>query len=153
MTSVNGHIKCWRVIPEKRFRYLLRMLDHISFGVSDLARTTVFYDAILRPLGYVRLWTTGNGVGYGVPGAPGEKLALFARGTEARAPGAGSHLAITAPTRSAVDAFHAAALALNAPDEGAAGLRPRYGEGYYAAFVRDPDGHRLEAVCHEGRSL
>ena len=125
------------------------MIDHISLGVSDLARATAFYDAVLEPLGYVRLWSGDAGVEYGPAGGDGA-LALFAVGDRATAERAGFHLALAAPGRDAVDAFHAAALRLGATDEGAPGLRPRYGAGYYAAFVRDPDGHRLEAVVHEG---
>lgn len=125
------------------------MIDHLSLGVSDLARAVAFYDAVLAPLGYVRLWTTDRAAGYGVSGRD-EPLALAAVGPGAHAPGPGFHLALAAPGREAVDAFHRAALALGAADEGAPGLRPQYGPGYYAAFVRDPDGHKLEAVRHEG---
>jgi catechol 2,3-dioxygenase-like lactoylglutathione lyase family enzyme len=76
-------------------------------------------------------------------------FAIFEVGSQARAPGAGWHLALTASSRQAVDAFHAVALRMGASDEGAPGLRPHYGSGYYAAFIRDPDGHKLEVVCHE----
>jgi catechol 2,3-dioxygenase-like lactoylglutathione lyase family enzyme len=123
------------------------MIDHVSLGVSDLARASTFYDAVLAPLGYVLLWSNEEGRGYGKQGCD-EPLAIVAAGEQARAPGAGWHLAFTAPNRSAVDAFHAAALKLGACDEGAPGLRDRYGEGYYAAFIRDPDGYKLEAVHH-----
>jgi catechol 2,3-dioxygenase-like lactoylglutathione lyase family enzyme len=125
------------------------MIDHLSLGVSELARAAAFYDAILEPLGYVRLFSTERAVGYGAPGAKDEAFAILAVGDRARAPGEGSHLALTAPHRGAVDAFHAAALRMGAVDEGAPGLRPQHGAGYYAAFVRDLDGHRLEAVFHE----
>ncbi|EPX59037.1 Lactoylglutathione lyase [Cystobacter fuscus DSM 2262] len=76
-------------------------------------------------------------------------FAIFEVGAQARAPGAGWHLALTASSRQAVDTFHAVALRMGAADEGAPGLRPHYGAGYYAAFIRDPDGHKLEVVCHE----
>jgi catechol 2,3-dioxygenase-like lactoylglutathione lyase family enzyme len=125
------------------------LIDHVSLGVADLARSAAFYDAALGPLGYVRLWSTERGIGYGRPGAADEQLAIFGGGEAARAAGAGSHLAITAPDRASVDAFHARATAAGGSDEGGPGLRPRYGAGYYAAFVRDPDGHKLEAVHHE----
>jgi len=125
------------------------MLDHISIGVSDLARAGAFYDAVLAPLGYVRLFSKERGIGYGIPGAKDEAFAILDSGAGARAPGVGCHIAVLAPSSEAVAAFHAAALRTGAVDEGAPGPRPHYGEGYYAAFVRDLDGYRIEAVCHE----
>jgi catechol 2,3-dioxygenase-like lactoylglutathione lyase family enzyme len=121
------------------------MLGHISFGVSDFARAVKFYDEALAPLGYERLWSKPHAVGFGKKGA-GDKLALFAKPGEAAAPGPGFHLAFDAPSREAVDAFHAAALRAGGTDSGKPGLRPQYGATYYAAFVVDPDGHKLEAV-------
>jgi catechol 2,3-dioxygenase-like lactoylglutathione lyase family enzyme len=121
------------------------MLGHLSFGVVDLARATRFYDAVLAPLGYGRVWERPDAVGYGARGGA-DRLALFSRRDEASAPGAGFHLAFTAPSRAAVDAFHAAALETGGTDAGAPGPRPPYGAAYYAAFVVDPDGHKLEAV-------
>jgi catechol 2,3-dioxygenase-like lactoylglutathione lyase family enzyme len=123
------------------------VLDHLSIGVSDLARAASFYDAVLGPMGYVRLFSN-RAIGYGKPGDKDEQFAILAS-AEARAPGVGSHIAFTARSREAVDAFHAAALRAGGVDEGAPGLRPLYGDGYYAAFVRDLDGYRIEAVCHE----
>jgi catechol 2,3-dioxygenase-like lactoylglutathione lyase family enzyme len=120
------------------------MLGHLSLGVSDLARATAFYDAILAALGYVRVWTGERGVGYGEPGQ-GDKLNLF-QSEAVRPPAVGFHLAFNAPSPPAVDAFHAAALSAGASDSGAPGLRPHYGPAYYAAFVVDPDGYKLEAV-------
>jgi len=125
------------------------MLSHISLGVLDLARATRFYDGALNELGYVRLWSHDTGVGYGERGWKDEKLAIFAKGTAAKAPGEGWHLALTALSRAAVDRFHAAALANGGTDLGLPGLRPHYGPHYYAAFVRDPDGYKIEAVCHK----
>lgn len=125
------------------------MLDHLSIGVRDLERAASFYDAVLAPLGYVRLFTTPRGIGYGEPGAKDEAFAILASGGEARAPGLGCHVAFRAPGREAVDGFHRAALLAGGADEGAPGLRPHYGAGYYAAFARDLDGYRIEAVCHE----
>lgn len=121
------------------------MLDHISLGVSDLAHAAAFYDAILQPLGYRRLWTRAHAAGFGEAGRA-ERFALFEVGDDASAPGRGWHLAFAAPSRQAVLDFHAAALARGALDEGAPGARPRS----FAAFVRDPDGHKIEAVFHEG---
>lgn len=121
------------------------LLGHLSFGVDDLSRATKFYDAVMAPLEFVRVWQNTRGVGYGSLGGQ-DKLALFARPGEARAPGAGFHLAFDAPSQSAVDTFHAAALAAGGTDAGAPGLRPHYSATYYAAFVIDPDGYKLEAV-------
>jgi catechol 2,3-dioxygenase-like lactoylglutathione lyase family enzyme len=121
------------------------MLGHLSFGVADLARAAAFYDAVLAPLGYVRVWANERGAGFGEPGGS-DRLALFARGPDASPPGPGFHLAFDAPDPAAVDAFHAAALAAGGEDAGPPGPRPRYGPNYYAAFVLDPDGHKLEAV-------
>ncbi|HET6161084.1 MAG TPA: VOC family protein [Dongiaceae bacterium] len=121
------------------------VLGHLSFGVADLGRAAAFYDGVLATLGYVRVWSNADGVGYGAAGG-NDKLALFARARETSSPGAGFHLAFEAPSREAVDAFHAAALRLGGRDAGAPGLRPHYSSTYYAAFVIDPDGHKLEAV-------
>lgn len=123
------------------------MLDHVSLSVAELARAGAFYDAALGALGYVRVWTAEAALGYGPPGG-GDKLALKTRGGGQPQAAAGFHLAFTAQDTSAVDAFHSAALATGGSDEGAPGWRPHYGEGYYAAFVVDPDGHRVEAVFH-----
>jgi catechol 2,3-dioxygenase-like lactoylglutathione lyase family enzyme len=120
------------------------MLGHLSFGVKDLARAGVFYDAILACLGWSRIWDSPKGLGYGRPGE-GEKLNLFPH-AGAHPPGPGFHLAFDACDRAAVDAFHAAALAAGGVDRGPPGLRPHYGSTYYAALVTDPDGYRLEAV-------
>jgi catechol 2,3-dioxygenase-like lactoylglutathione lyase family enzyme len=125
------------------------MIDHLSLGVSDLARAGAFYDAVFAPLGYVRIFSKERGIGYGRPGAQDEAFALLAVGAEATPPGVGWHLAFHAANRQAVESFHAIALQHGALDDGAPGLRPHYGAGYYAAFVRDLDGYRLEAVCHE----
>lgn len=125
------------------------MLDHISLGVSDLAHAAAFYDAILQPLGYRRLWTRPHAAGFGEAGRA-ERLALFEVGDDASAPGRGWHLAFAAPSRQAVLDFHAAALARGALDEGAPGARPRSGATSFAAFVRDPDGHKIEAVFLAG---
>ena len=123
------------------------MLDHVSLGVSDLKRSSVFYDAALGALGVVRVWTKETAVGYGLPGGE-DRLALFA--TEGVRPAAGSHLAFTATSERHVRAFHEAAIASGGTDDGSPGLRPHYGPGYLAAFVKDPDGHRLECVFHGG---
>jgi catechol 2,3-dioxygenase-like lactoylglutathione lyase family enzyme len=121
------------------------MLGHLSFGIADLPRAIRFYDAALAPLGYVRVWNSEGQVGYGVPGG-NDKLALKLQSAPVVPPGPGFHLALVAPSHEAVDRFHAEALRHGGSDEGAPGPRPHYGATYYAAFVRDPDGHKLEAV-------
>ena len=120
------------------------MIGHLSFGVADLPRATRFYDAALGALGYDCVWTRDHGAVYGHPNET-DRLALYQR-SDALAPGVGFHLAFDAPSREAVDRFHAAALAAGGTDDGAPGLRPQYGLTYYAAFVIDPEGYRLEAV-------
>ena len=127
------------------------MLHHLSFGVADIERATAIYDAVLAPLGYVRVWSDlrpgedNQAVGYGAPGG-GDALALKHRPDGQRAPGPGFHLAFAAPDRQAVADFHHTALLHGGRDNGAPGLRAHYGPNYYAAFVVDPDGHHLEAV-------
>lgn len=123
------------------------MLHHLSFSVSDLARSIAFYDAVLGALGYVRVFTSDTGAGWGLPGG-GDKFAVKKRVDRPAIPSAGFHLAFAAATRAHVDSFHAAALANGAKDDGAPGLRPHYGPTYYAAFVTDPDGYALEAVIN-----
>ncbi|HEX3499775.1 MAG TPA: VOC family protein [Stellaceae bacterium] len=127
------------------------MIDHLTIGVGDIARSRAFYDAALAPLGYRRSLDHGEGSGYSPtdagPGVvhPRDFWIVAAAGATA-APG--FHFAFKAPHRPAVDAFHAAALGAGGRDYGAPGLRPRYHANYYGAFVIDPDGHRIEAVCH-----
>lgn len=121
------------------------MLGHLSFGVADLERAANFYDAILAPLGCVRIWSNARGAGFGPPGG-GDKLALFPQTGRITPPGPGFHLAFDAPDQAAVDAFHVAAIALGGEDRGPPGLRPHYGATYYAAYIADLDGFRLEAV-------
>lgn len=125
------------------------MIDHLSVGVTSLARAGAFYDAVLASLGYARVLTHERALGYGPPGARDEVFAVLAVSEAGTVVGEGSHVAFRAPNRDAVHAFHATALENGGADEGAPGPRPKYGRGYYAAFVRDPDGHRLEAVFHE----
>ncbi len=127
------------------------MLHHLSLGARDIERAARFYDAVLAPLGYGRVWSDlrpgeeGQAVGYG-PSGSGDKLAIK-QVTQAVPEIPGFHVALAASSRRAVQAFHAAALAAGGRDNGAPGLRPDYGAHYYAAFVIDPEGHRLEAVC------
>ena len=125
------------------------MLDHVSLGVADLERSRAFYDATLRPLGLVRLVDfEGRGSDYGsVPHPHGVEFTITAESGTVE-PARGVHLCFRAPHRAAVRAFYAAALAAGGVDDGAPGLRTKYHSSYYAAFVLDPDGHRVEAVCH-----
>jgi len=126
------------------------MIDHMGFPVRDIIRSRAFYDAALRPLGLAPLVVIpapedgggGSVVGYGRDDDP-----FFWIGDN-QAVGEGIHVAFRAESRAVVDAFHAAALALGGTDHGAPGLREHYGPNYYAAFVLDPDGVNIEAVCH-----
>ncbi len=122
------------------------MLHHLSLPVADLTRTRAFYDATLGALGYRCVFANDEAIGYGVEDDR-DKLALMQSTSGATGPG--FHLAFRAPSHDAVDRFHAAALAHGGTDNGAPDLRPHYGPHYYAAFVLDPDGHRLEAVCKD----
>ena len=124
------------------------MLHHLSFAVSDLERSARLYDVALGALGYVRVWSDSRAIGYGKPGG-GDKFAIKLRAEGVECPSPGFHVAFAATSRAAVDAWHAAALECGAQDNGAPGLRPHYGPAYYAAFVQDPDGYRLEAVFNE----
>jgi catechol 2,3-dioxygenase-like lactoylglutathione lyase family enzyme len=125
------------------------MIDHIGFPVSDYARAKAFYERALAPLGYgvvMELGTELTGgpptVGFGIAGKPDFWIG---GGVGLDKP---LHVAFAARDRATVDAFHAAALAAGAKDNGPPGLRPHYHPNYYGAFVRDPDGHNIEAVCH-----
>ena len=122
------------------------MFDHVKFGVSDYAASKAFYLKALEPLG---VGVAGEGQpSYGVELViPGHKASLCLFQTSEKP--AHLHVAFAAETRAQVDAFHRAALAAGARDNGAPGLRPKYHPNYYAAFVIDPDGHNIEAVCHE----
>ncbi|MCR6627341.1 MAG: VOC family protein [Pseudoxanthomonas sp.] len=126
------------------------MIDHLGIEVADYARSRDFYERVLAALGHgvvmeVTRDMTGayEGCGFGPPGRP-----HFWVGRGSGTPGRGSHIAFSAQTRAQVDAFHAAALAAGARDNGAPGLRPHYHPDYYGAFAIDPDGHNIEAVCH-----
>lgn len=121
------------------------MLHHLSLGVRDLARAATFHDAALGALGMRRVFEDDEAIGYGY--VEDEDLLCLKLRADASPPGAGFHLAFDAPSREAVDAFHRDALAVGGTCNGAPGLREDYGDHYYAAFLIDPDGHRIEAVC------
>ena len=119
------------------------MFDHIGFGVTNLAESKAFYLQALQPLGVEVAMEGPYGVGLG----RNRKPSLWISETKERP--AHLHLAFVADTREQVDAFHAAALAAGGKDNGAPGIRPHYHANYYGAFVLDPDGHNVEAVCHK----
>ncbi|WEF31003.1 VOC family protein [Pseudoduganella chitinolytica] len=121
------------------------MIHHLSLGVRDLAASAAFYDGVLGALGFRRVFEDDDAIGYGT--ADDEDILCLKLRADAAAPGPGFHLAFAAAERAAVDAFHAAGLRTGGGDNGAAGLRAQYGPHYYAAFLVDPDGHRIEAVC------
>ncbi len=127
-----------------------QMIDHVSLGVADLARSRAFYDAALAPLGYRRLFSLDEASGYGAAlGGPLKEQALpFWIGQETAGVGLSGHVCFAAADRAGVDGFYREALGAGGRDNGAPGLRPIYHPNYYAAFVIDPDGHRIEAVCH-----
>jgi catechol 2,3-dioxygenase-like lactoylglutathione lyase family enzyme len=121
------------------------MINHVSIGVRDVARTKRFYDAALKPLGYTCLSDGASSLGYGR-----DAVALWIGAAERPVPAddkSGLHVCFDAPTRASVDQFHRAALGAGGRDNGAPGLRADYGDNYYAAFVVDLDGYRIEAYC------
>jgi catechol 2,3-dioxygenase-like lactoylglutathione lyase family enzyme len=128
------------------------MIDHLTLVVSDFERSKAFYLAALEPLGYTAVMELTREqipslpfpatVGLGVGGKPD----LWLRPADGSV--TPTHVALSAPDRAAVDAFYQAAIAAGATDNGAPGLRPHYHANYYGAFVLDPDGYNLEAVCH-----
>jgi len=126
------------------------MIDHSGVVVSDFEKSKAFYRAALQPIGYELLMefpaaVTGHAdvAGFGEPQKPDFWIS---RGTANRP---AIHIAFRVKSRALVDAFYAAALAAGASSNGAPGVRPHYHENYYGAFVLDPDGHNIEAVCHE----
>lgn len=125
------------------------MLDHVSLGIANLERSRQFYDAALRPLGIVRTVDFGDGRGSDYGAMAGQFGVEFTITLEPDVtPSLGTHLCFRAPDRAAVRAFHAAALATGGRDDGTPGLRHLYHPDYFAAYVLDPDGHRIEVVCH-----
>jgi catechol 2,3-dioxygenase-like lactoylglutathione lyase family enzyme len=117
------------------------MIDHVGFEVSDLERSARFYDALFGALGARRVFESPHAIAYGMNGAD---VWIVTRG-RAPAPSYG-HMALEASGKAAVDAAHAACLANGGEDDGAPGQRPQYGSRYYATYLRDPDGLRVEVV-------
>ncbi len=125
---------------------MAEMIDHLSVGVSDLEQGRRFYDAVMAPLGYRRVNDKIRSSGYGPDEGQDDFYIVLVREKGSRV--SGSHVALKASSRAAVDGFHAAAMAAGAADDGSPGIWKRYHENYYAAYVLDPDGNRIEAVCH-----
>jgi catechol 2,3-dioxygenase-like lactoylglutathione lyase family enzyme len=124
------------------------ILDHVGFAVSDLEASRAFYKQALEPLGIkVLMEVTAEMTGAGAHCGFGSDHPEFWIGTGTPLTGS-VHVAFTAFSRDVVDAFYSAAMAAGGKDNGAPGLRPQYHEHYYGAFVRDPDGHNIEVVCH-----
>jgi catechol 2,3-dioxygenase-like lactoylglutathione lyase family enzyme len=126
------------------------MLDHVSITVSDIARARRFWDAVMAALGVPAVGAREDWLGYGERARPAHpersylSIRLGARPDAAE----GRHWCFKAPTRAAVDVFWREGIAAGGVDDGPPGLRPHYHAAYYAAFLRDPDGNRIEAVCH-----
>lgn len=134
------------------------MLDHVSIRVADYDRSKKFYEAVLAPLGYRLAMEVASGAGFGKEFIPdfwikqGEPRGVGVPAEPTELDGCGGpaiHLAFSTADRITVNAFYHAALAAGARDNGAPGLRPNYHPNYYGAFVLDPDGYNIEAVCHK----
>jgi catechol 2,3-dioxygenase-like lactoylglutathione lyase family enzyme len=120
------------------------VIDHVSIQCADVAASAAFYDAVLAPLGGVRVLDFGTFIGYGVPPKPDFWIGERQTGDGFRE----NHLAFAAPDRAAVDAFYAVAIERGGESMYEPRLWPEYHPTYYGAFVRDPDGNNVEAVCH-----
>ena len=120
------------------------MIDHVSIQCTDMAASSTFYDAVLAPLGGERVMDFGDVIGYGLPPTPDFWIGRQTTGEGFRE----SHLAFSAPTRDAVRAFFDAAVGVGAPVLHEPRVWPESHADYYGAFVRDPDGNNVEAVCH-----
>ena len=118
------------------------MIDHMGIKVTDRERSKAFYTAAFAPLGYGMVMDGVYGTGYGI-----HKPDFWL--VDGTPPEGGMHVAFTAADRAAVDAFHAAAMAAGGRDNGPPGIREKYHPNYYGAFVHDPDGYNIEAVCHK----
>ncbi len=118
------------------------MLDHVSVKVADYPRSQAFYDRALEPLGIARVMSDGEV--FGGYGSADKPYFWIGQGEQS----GGVHVAFAAANRGAVDAFYKAAIAAGGRDNGAPGVREHYHPSYYGAFVLDPDGHNIEAVCH-----
>lgn len=130
------------------------MLGHVSIVVADWQNSTRFYDAVMAALGVPCVWREDTAAGYGIRNTPDDDSHTYltvrrhADAPQGTIAATGRHWCFRAPNRTAVDAFHTAGLANGGTCNGAPGLRVKYHSGYYAAFLRDPDGNVIEAVCH-----
>ncbi|MFW5918191.1 MAG: VOC family protein [Haloferacaceae archaeon] len=120
------------------------MIDHVSIGISDVDAAGEFYDAVLSPLGYERYVDAEEMIGY--TSGTGNSAFFLRLESGVQPPSAGSHVAFAAPDRAAVNEFHRRAVEAGADDDGEPGLRPEYSDHYYAAYLVDPYGYRIEAV-------
>jgi catechol 2,3-dioxygenase-like lactoylglutathione lyase family enzyme len=127
------------------------MLSHVTLGTNDLERARAFYDPVMAALGLEAPFALPGTLVYGTLTGPKLFVVSPFDGGPATV-GNGTHAAFLAASRADVDAFHAAALASGGSDEGAPGLRPHYHAHYYGAYVRDPDGNKLQAVCHSAKA-
>ena len=129
----------------------MRLVDHLSITVRDLPRARAFYDAVMHALGAAKVYDREDAMGYGERNRPGDDahtyLSVFLSAAASADPR--RHVCLRAASTEAVRAFHAAGLAAGGRDAGPPGLRPHYHPRYYAAFLEDPDGNRLEAACHD----
>lgn len=126
----------------------MSIIDHVSLGTNDFKTAVEFYDAVMAPLGYERVVTYEEYKAAGYGGKDG-MTDLWIGGPfdrKAATPGNGTHICFVAPSQEAVNAFYRAAIKHGASDDGAPGPRPHYREDYYGAFVKDPDGNKIEAV-------
>jgi catechol 2,3-dioxygenase-like lactoylglutathione lyase family enzyme len=126
------------------------MIDHVAVAVRDLAAAADFYEVVLGALGFVKLDGRATTLGFGKRYS--EFWINYRPAVTLMAPDSGAHVALRAASAAAVEAFHAAALAAGGTCDGPPGLRPQHGEGYYAAFIRDLDGNRIEAVTFLGKA-
>ncbi len=127
------------------------MFSHITLGTNDIRKAADFYDAVLDPLGLKRTFSEIDDgiIAYGPDNQPPQFFICTPFNEQAASVGNGTHVALMAPNRAAIDAFHKTAIEAGGTDEGAPGPRPQYHEHYYGAYIRDPDGNKLQACCHE----
>lgn len=123
------------------------MFSHVTLGTNDWQRARPFWIAVMKALAHPVMFEREEGIAFGSPTGP-KTFVGPPYDREAAQPGNGVHIAYLVPDRATVDAFHAAALAHGGSDEGPPGLRLQYHPNYYGAYVRDPDGNKLQAVCH-----